>query len=109
MSNASRKKQSGHSGKFNAFIIPMIVILGILPLIIHLKIYDTNLEDQAYFLEETYPDIFLYYKSLIFIIICTAMLILTIARAVVRTTQPRIGVSSVGGDRIICHHCVQRH
>ena len=65
MSNASRKKQSGHSGKFNAFIIPMIVILGILPLIIHLKIYDTNLEDQAYFLEETYPDIFLYYKSLI--------------------------------------------
>ena len=61
MSNASRKKQSGHSGKFNAFIIPMIVILGILPLIIHLKIYDTNLEDQAYFLEETYPDIFLYY------------------------------------------------
>ena len=49
MSNASRKKQSGHSGKFNAFIIPMIVILGILPLIIHLKIYDTNLEDQAYF------------------------------------------------------------
>lgn len=84
MSNASRKKQSGHSGKFNAFIIPMIVILGILPLIIHLKIYDTNLEDQAYFLEETYPDIFLYYKSLIFIIICTAMLILTIARAVVK-------------------------
>ena len=84
MSNQAKKQTSVSSGRFNGFIIPMIVILTIIPLIIHLKLYDTHLEDKAYFLEETYPDIFLYYKSLFFIIICTIMLVLTIAQAVIK-------------------------
>ena len=84
MSNASRKNQSGHSEKFNVFIIPMMVILGIIPLIIHLKFYDTHLEDQAFFYSETYGDVFLYYKSLLFIIVCGTMLVLTIVRAMIR-------------------------
>ncbi|MCR5205914.1 MAG: O-antigen ligase family protein [Lachnospiraceae bacterium] len=84
MSNQSRNKSVDNNKKFNALVIPVMLILGLLPLIVHLKTYETNLTDNAFFLEETYYDIFLYYKSLIFIVICTVMLVLTIVRAVVK-------------------------
>ena len=84
MSNAAKKQKTGSTGRFNGFVIPLIVILAVIPLIIHLKLYETHLDDQAYFLEEKYPDIFLDYKSLYFIIACTVMLVLTIAQAVIK-------------------------
>ena len=37
---AEKKKAS-----FNPYLLPLMFVLGVLPLIVHLKIYDTHLED----------------------------------------------------------------
>ena len=84
MSNQSRNKSVDNNKKFNALVIPVMLILGLIPLIVHLKTYETNLADNGFFLEENYYDIFLYYKALIFIVVCTVMLVLTIARAAIK-------------------------
>lgn len=89
MGNQSKQKALDKSKKFNALIIPVIVILGLIPLIVHLKEYKTHLEDVAYVGFEDYYDIFLYYKALFFIVTCTVMLVLTIAQAIIRKTELR--------------------
>ena len=68
---------------FNPYMLPLMFVLGILHLIVHLKIYDTHLEDVDFFETIQYADIFLYYKQLFFIIISAVMLILIIVQAAV--------------------------
>ncbi|MBR4343172.1 MAG: O-antigen ligase family protein [Lachnospiraceae bacterium] len=73
---AEKKKAS-----FNPYLLPLMFVLGVLPLIVHLKIYDTHLEDFDFFETIQYADVFLYYKQLFFITACSIMLLLIIAQA----------------------------
>lgn len=80
-----KDKSAGKAGgKFNYYIIPLIFILGIFPLIVRLKEVATHLEGYGFYsLADQTEDIFLYYKSIFFITVCSIMLILIIAQAFV--------------------------
>ena len=54
--------------KFNVFILPLMFVLGIVPLIVRLKDYKTNLENVDFFATAEFPDLFLYYKQIFFIV-----------------------------------------
>ena len=72
------------NGKFNPYILPLLFVLGILPLIVRLKIVKTNMESFGFYsIADQTEDIFLYYKSIFFITVCSIMLILIIAQAFV--------------------------
>lgn len=76
------KPEKKTRGKFNYYIIPLIFILGIFPLIVRLKEVATHLEGYGFYsLADQTEDIFLYYKSIFFITVCSIMLILIIAQA----------------------------
>ena len=75
-------KAAKKNTKFNPYIIPLMLIMGLLPLIVHLKEYKTHLEEYAFFAAPEYYDIFLYYKAAIFIIICSVMVVLIIVQAI---------------------------
>ena len=62
--NNKKKKNSVSTARFNPYIIPLMLVLGILPLIVHLKEYKTNLEGYAFFGSSEFYDIFLYYKTI---------------------------------------------
>ena len=46
--NNKKKKNSVSTARFNPYIIPLMLVLGILPLIVHLKEYKTNLEESVF-------------------------------------------------------------
>lgn len=63
--------------KFNYLHLPILLIIGILPFIVMLKIYDPNMENFIWFSGQTeYNDFFLYYKQNLFIIISAFMLLI---------------------------------
>ncbi|MCR4992268.1 MAG: O-antigen ligase family protein [Lachnospiraceae bacterium] len=83
--NTGTAKTAKAAGKFNPYILPLLFILGILPLIVRLKIVKTNMEGFGFYsIAEKTEDIFLYYKSIFFITTCSIMLVLIIAQAFVR-------------------------
>ena len=59
--------------RFNPYIIPVMVILCVIPLIVHLKEYDTHLENYDYFGSSTFADFYLYHKAMCFIIVNVIM------------------------------------
>ena len=75
-SNTGTKK-----GRMSLYVLPIMFILGVLPFVIHLKEFETNLENYDIFSSAIDYDIFLYYKSWAFVIICSIMLALTFAQA----------------------------
>ncbi|BCN32225.1 O-antigen ligase family protein [Anaeromicropila herbilytica] len=65
--------------KGNLYLLPIIVILSILPLIVKLHEYKAKLINKPWFYaDDTVSDFFLYFKSLIFIIICTILIFIMI-------------------------------
>ena len=82
--NTGKAKGTKASGKFNPYILPLLFVLGILPLIVRLKIVNTNMEGFGFYsIADKTEDIFLYYKSIFFITVCSIMLVLIIAQAFV--------------------------
>lgn len=73
MSNkiSKRKKYStSNNTTYNPLLLPLLLVIGILPLIVRMKIYHTNLSQFPWFgSEDTHTDFFLYYKSIFFTII----------------------------------------
>lgn len=70
--------------KRNSLMYPLVIIMAIVPLIVHQKICDTNLENLSWFSKsEQANDFFLYYKSLMLVIltfVMTAILIFNIGK-----------------------------
>lgn len=57
------------------YLIPLVIILAILPLIVHIYSYDPKLSEFKWFSNQTeINDFFLYYKSVVFIIVCVLMI-----------------------------------
>ena len=82
--NGDETIMSNKKTKKGLYIIPIALILGILPLIAHLKHYETGLETYGTFAYSEYWDVFLYYKSMLFIILATVMVVLIIVSAIIR-------------------------
>lgn len=84
--NQHRRKNRAHSksnaNKYSAnyhklYMIPLIIIAGIIPLIIRYHEYETGLSVFSWFsTEDTNIDFFLYFKQLYFILTCSIMLII---------------------------------
>lgn len=63
------------------YLLPILFIVGILPLIMRLHNYKANLSDYNWFSkEDNYVDFFLYYKQLTFVVVLTIMAFLIIYR-----------------------------
>ena len=77
-------------GKFNYYLLPVLFIMGILPFLIHVKSYETHLEDLSFFAQSTNADVFLYYKANAFIIVCSIMLVLTVIKALTNKKEIRV-------------------
>ncbi len=74
--------------KLNYLHLPILLIIGILPLIVMLKIYDPNMENYTWFSGQTeYNDFFLYYKQNLFIIISAFMLIIAVYQSYKRRSH----------------------
>ena len=85
--NTVTKKKKGKGAGFNPYILPLLFILGIFPLIVRLKSFQTHLEGYGFYILPETEDIFLYYKSMFFITACTIMLILIIAQAILHHVE----------------------
>ncbi|MDF2801495.1 MAG: hypothetical protein K0S61_1398 [Anaerocolumna sp.] len=63
----------------NKLLYPLLFIIGVLPLIIRVHIYDPKLSSFAWYPDSTSAvDVFLYYKYIFLLIACTVMLIISI-------------------------------
>jgi O-antigen ligase len=77
----------------NKLLYPILFIIGVLPLIIRVHIYDPKLSSFAWYPDSTSAvDVFLYYKYIFFLIACTVMLIISIYKVLqnreLRRTKP---------------------
>lgn len=73
-SKNQKKQVSTYEIKRNYHLIPLFIILCILPLIVKLNIYETNLSQFAWFsAEDKAVDFFLHYKQIIFITVAVYM------------------------------------
>ncbi|MCR5829310.1 MAG: O-antigen ligase family protein [Lachnospiraceae bacterium] len=63
--------------RFNFALIPIIGVLGIVPIIVRMHQYETHLEDQPYFDRAEYADFFLTWKMYLFIAFTVAMACVT--------------------------------
>ena len=84
---ATGKKGKGSGLRFNPYILPLAFILGIFPLIVRLKSFETHLEGYGFYLLSETEDIFLYYKSMFFITACTIMLVLIILQGILHHVE----------------------
>lgn len=68
--------------KFNKlFLIPLIIVMSILPLIMHLYVFDSGLSSFSWYPSNGEQiDIFLYYKQIFFIVICIFMVLLILLK-----------------------------
>ena len=65
--------------KFNLYLLPLMFILGILPFISRLKLYDPEMQFTGFVgMESEYSDIYLYYRHWFFVIIAAIMVCLII-------------------------------
>lgn len=71
-------KQKGKKREFNDLLLPVLFVIGILPLITRLIVYESGLSKYSWFSDnDITTDFFSYYKSysfLIIAIVCTAIL-----------------------------------
>lgn len=75
-----KRKYNSNSGKSNKiYLLPIIFIISILPLIMYYHEYDSGLSKYSWFPSNGNQfDIFLYYKQVIFIFVCSVMLLVVI-------------------------------
>lgn len=65
--------------KINYLHIPIFLVIGILPLIVLLKVYDPNMSQFPWFSDQTtYDDLFLYYKQNFLIMLSIIMVIVAL-------------------------------
>ena len=66
------------------FLLPIIVVLGFVPLIVHMHQYDAGMEKFDWFPanSNTRVDIFMAYKSYAIVLLAGIMLIVLIAQAI---------------------------
>ncbi|MGB8452454.1 MAG: O-antigen ligase family protein [Anaerocolumna sp.] len=86
VNNSKYNKRTTHTSKnskvYNQpanilYLLPLIFITAILPLIMRFHEYDPGLSGFKWFSnEESWDDVFLYYKQIFFIIICSIMILL---------------------------------
>ena len=90
--NTKSKEKKGPmiGGRLNPYILPLIFILGVFPLIVRLKSFETHLESYAFYSVAETEDIFLLYKQIFFIITCSIMLILIIAQSVLHHVELKV-------------------
>ena len=81
------KKSKGSGIRFNPYVLPLAFILGIFPLIVRLKSFETHLEGYGFYLLPETEDIFLYYKSMFFITACTIMLVLIVLQGILHHVE----------------------
>ena len=81
------KKGKGSGLRFNPYVLPLAFLLGIFPLIVRLKSFETHLEGYGFYLLSETEDIFLYYKSMFFITACTIMLVLIILQGILHHVE----------------------
>lgn len=68
--------------KKNPYMYPLVIIIALIPLIVHQKICDTNLEELAWYSSETQiNDFFLYYKSVALVLLTIVMAAILIFNA----------------------------
>lgn len=88
--STSKNKSSSHSQKASnysaknskLYMLPIIFITAILPLIIRVHEYDTGLAGYKWFSQDGLKtDVFLFYKQVFYIIVCSIMLLLIIYNA----------------------------
>ena len=71
---SKKKSKYAKLKRFNYSLIPIMGVLGIVPLIVHHYMYDSGLEDQPYFTETGQrADFFLAWKMILFNAIVFAM------------------------------------
>lgn len=74
MTNVKSKLQEESKSKI--LLYPLLVVIAIIPLIVHQKIYPTHLEQYSWYsYAETAYDFFLYYKSVWLVIMAALMLV----------------------------------
>lgn len=85
------KKHIENEGSKNYFMIPILIILCIIPFIVRMKIYNTNLSQYSWFAtDDKFIDFFLYYKHWAFVLVVvmmTALLVLK-GRSKLETLKP---------------------
>lgn len=81
------KKHKGSGIRFNPYVLPLAFLLGIFPLIVRLKSFETHLEGYGFYLLSETEDIFLYYKSMFFITACTVMLVLIVLQGILHHVE----------------------
>lgn len=88
--STSKNKSSSHSQKASnysaknskLYMLPIIFITAILPLIMRVHEYDTGLAGYNWFSQDGLrTDVFLFYKQVFYIIVCSIMLLLIIYNA----------------------------
>ncbi len=69
-----KKRKYVKQARFNWFLIPIMAVLGIVPLVVHLYVYDAGLQDQSYYyFDRAESDVFLAWKLYTFTALVFAM------------------------------------
>lgn len=92
----NRKKDYGESKSSvnKLFMIPLMIIIGVIPFIVRYHTYNTGLSVFSWYSsEDSRFDFFLYYKQLYFLIVCSIMILLVIYGAY--SNRKRIKYSSI--------------
>lgn len=71
-------------------LLPILLIIGFLPLVMKLKVYDPKLSQYSWFADDTsISDIFLYYKHWLFVIITAILLVVIVLYSIYKRRQMR--------------------
>ncbi len=78
------KRQSKYS--FNDMLLPILAVLCIMPFVVHLKEYDYGYSEYMWHsADSTTQDIYSYYRSIFFLVVCGFALILLLFRIAIYT------------------------